>query len=148
MARTTVAALWAGVAVFALGGCGTVHNFYGDDADAPPCRVFGGVRSDVTTGVRLIHFNPAEDHGDYPAQLCADPAVQMYAKTIGWYLLTVDMPLSAVGDTVTLPGALLGQLLSSGTPPETREKPPRRRRVQTPETGETSPGGPSEAESP
>jgi uncharacterized protein YceK len=140
MARAAVAALWAGVVACALSGCGTVHNFCGDDADAGPCRVFGGVRSDVTSGVRYLR-NPTGDHGDYPAEVCADPAVQFYARAIGWYLLAVDLPLSAVGDTLTLPWALLSQVAGDDAAPEPTAKQGRQRTAQTSAPAGALPGG-------
>jgi uncharacterized protein YceK len=137
MAKAAFTALWAGVVASALSGCGTVHNFYGDHSDAPPCEVFGGVRSDVKAGVQYIRFDPARDHGDYPVQVCADPAVQFYARAIGWYLLTVDLPLSVVGDTLTLPCALVGQLAGKSASAQTKEDRPQHGVAQT--------GGPASA---
>jgi uncharacterized protein YceK len=152
MARAAATAIWAGVVASALSGCGTVHNFCGDKADAPQYEVFGGVRSDVSVGVEHLHFDPTVDHGDYPARTCADPTVQFCAKAIGWYLLAVDLPLSAVGDTltlpVTLPVTLVSQLVGKPAPPASHASQPRRTPAPTSEASTASPSAPKDGESP
>jgi uncharacterized protein YceK len=83
---TTVAAS----VLFALTGCGTLTNLqekpellFTRDPDAPPKRIYGGVRISAEEGWKDL--------------------------TGGWGLVpgtcrwVVDVPLSAVGDTLTLP---------------------------------------------
>jgi uncharacterized protein YceK len=55
--------------------------------DGPTQRIYGGVRHDAIVGGSLLL-----EGGKLPPLMF-----------VGLYLLTVDMPLSAIGDTVTLP---------------------------------------------
>jgi uncharacterized protein YceK len=142
MAKAAVTALWAAAALSALCGCGTIHNFCGDKAAPPRCEVFGGVRSDVKVGVEHLHFDGKKDHGDFPAELCADPSVQFCARAIGWYMLTVDLPLCVVCDTLTLPAAVVGQLVGPEAPAEASDSQHRRPSSQSAEPAGTSPKTP------
>jgi uncharacterized protein YceK len=128
MRIAAVAAICAGLVVCALSGCGTMHNFLGDSADGAPCEVFGGVRSDVRTGVKCLR-EPTGDPNNSALQQCA--------KITGWYLLAVDLPLSAVADTVTLPSTVLIQLCAGGAPSESQDKHTQRKPAQTPKSSES-----------
>jgi uncharacterized protein YceK len=77
--------VWAAtVAIPCLSGCGTASNFYGR---APDARVYGGVRQDWASLQMVARDETAMS---WP-----------YAP-----LVAVDLPLSAVGDTLTLPYTL------------------------------------------
>ena len=86
--RLTVV-LTLGAITLLAGGCGTVAN----TAVLPPeeggKQVYGGVRVDWEAARHVV----AEISGDYPRS--------PFLFVSG--LLAVDLPLSAIGDTVTLP---------------------------------------------
>ena len=86
-----------------VSGCATVLNVRGADVPYPtpgrsslktpghipaPKMVYGGVIMDAVLGTGLIIHEAADDPITLP---------------IGIYLLAVDLPLSVVGDTLTLP---------------------------------------------
>jgi uncharacterized protein YceK len=83
-------AVWA---VAALGGCGTLMNTSPEPpgmarpTDGPTQRIYGGVRHDALVGGSLL-----VEGGKMPPLMF-----------VGLYMLAVDMPLSFIGDTVTLP---------------------------------------------
>jgi uncharacterized protein YceK len=81
----------AAVAVAALlsGGCGTVMNLASKDP-----QVFGGPQQDVT--LLLTPTQRPEAKG----------GVQANAGVVAFALVLADLPLSLVGDTVTLPLAI------------------------------------------
>ena len=70
-------------------GCGTIINVVDGEDDVIPVRVteprsiYGGVATDLGYGTTLLNENSG--------------------RWIGLYLLLVDLPASAVGDTLTLP---------------------------------------------
>src|SRR3954466_9883518 len=80
----TVAAL----AVSALSGCGTVCNL--QEGGTP----YGGVSQTAKAGA------DAWDYWRHPQGACIPPSFDL-ARAI--YLFALDLPLSAVGDTLTLP---------------------------------------------
>jgi uncharacterized protein YceK len=98
----------AGTLALALGGCGTANNLLLPEGEAkaqgagPPARVYGGVGLDARVGTSWL----AAPFGGQPA-----PDVPAWEKAldgtckvaIGAFVLGVDLPLSLVGDTVTLP---------------------------------------------
>jgi len=88
MSRTAFA--FAAVIAGSLAGCGTTMNIAapnplgGDPHSKPPITVYGGVANDVR------HLKHAVSSGGTAAPLFATLAV-------------LDIPLSAIGDTLTLP---------------------------------------------
>ena len=96
MARATLTIILAASAV-GLGGCGTMANFGGVCSERgwdPPPKVYGGVvvcaRCAGECAQRVIHSSEgAEDRG--------------WACLAAVYCVAVDLPLSAVADTLTLP---------------------------------------------
>src|SRR5262249_44683538 len=85
------AAVWACLTAALLSGCGTMGNLWSCCSGSGGERVYGGVYKDVklvAEGVgRGIH--PDEEGPWFPlAAAC---------------LMTFDLPLSAIGDTLTLP---------------------------------------------
>jgi uncharacterized protein YceK len=83
MGRTATVA--AGV-LCALYGCGTAHNLAHHGAP------YGGARADTHQAAGLLASSCLAEG--------SDPMLETAAAT---YLLAVDLPLSAVGDTLTLP---------------------------------------------
>src|SRR4051794_15404728 len=84
-------AILAAVLTPVLGGCGTASNLR---KDGPP---YGGVREAAEAGARSVN-SAGEGH-------CIPPLFD-YAQAGYWF--AVDVPLSAVADTLTLPLALPG----------------------------------------
>jgi uncharacterized protein YceK len=86
---TASLALWAA----ALSGCGTLMNLSPDPPgmtraqDGPTQQIYGGVRHDALVGGSLL----------------LEGARMPPMIPLGTYLLLVDLPLSLVGDTITLP---------------------------------------------
>jgi uncharacterized protein YceK len=82
-----------GSLLLAGSGCGTVLNFF-DGESGGPRRVYGGVQIDCEVA--------AEQLKDQPVQ--GIPLVHQPAQSIPMILLALfDLPLSAFGDTLTLP---------------------------------------------
>ncbi|HEX4613027.1 MAG TPA: YceK/YidQ family lipoprotein [Urbifossiella sp.] len=83
--------IWAAMAVFpVLGGCGTLNNV---TEQAPAVRAYGGVRRDWEV-LKMVQ---------------EDDSRIMWAFVPS---LVVDLPLSLVGDTLTLPYVLVRQAIS------------------------------------
>jgi uncharacterized protein YceK len=81
-----------------LAGCGTLCNLPKESGvtvwdETPHDRIYGGVLRDVASGTRCLHETVAAD--------CKDGRLDNLVA--GSYWLLVDLPLSAVGDTLTLP---------------------------------------------
>ena len=91
MVRVT---LLAAAAACALGGCGTLSNVGPGDCGAhSPKKVYGGVREDAAA---VVEYGQKVGGASNPGEAASTAA-------LGLYFLAVDMPLSAVGDTLTLP---------------------------------------------
>lgn len=88
------AAVWA-MMMMALGGCGTVRNLH--EQKEP----YGGVKIDNEVGVKYRERRPADDEYDI-------------VNAARWAATVVDLPLSVVGDTLTLPYVLY---VRAQTPP-------------------------------
>jgi uncharacterized protein YceK len=85
--KLTVAAL-----MVLLSGCGTVANL---SKQGPP---YGGVGEDVTAGEESYRY------WCHPSGACIPP---IFDLTRAGCLLGIDLPLSVVGDTLTLPVTLV-----------------------------------------
>jgi uncharacterized protein YceK len=85
-----------------LSGCGTLRNLPDNrnGADSAPRQVYGGVQIDVRSASYCIQ----DAIGEIPPFPAAAPAV-LFA--LGTYTLLVDLPVTAIGDTLTLPYVLL-----------------------------------------
>ena len=90
----TRAVVYAGLAawVVSLGGCGTMMNFWWDGSFHEPA-VYGGTATSAGFGLQAAEEVAKFDNLDH----CADCVV------IAGYFLAVDLPLSVVADTLTLP---------------------------------------------
>jgi uncharacterized protein YceK len=113
-----LAATVAATAVFALTGCGTLSNlqekpsmFFPRNDDAPPNRIYGGVRISAEQGWHGLKGG-------------AEPVA-------GTYRWVVDVPLSAVADTLTLPVTIPAALERAATPRESLKQ----RSAQSPPAG-------------
>jgi len=99
MTASMLRRLLASALALAVTGCGTVLNLNSGSypvcccPNAEPQKVYGGVLLDADAGQKLIQ------RGVIYAKL---PSV-----AFGLWTWTVDLPLSAVGDTLTLPVTLV-----------------------------------------
>jgi uncharacterized protein YceK len=98
----------AAVLAFALGGCGTMNNLRPPekaDKEAPapvPQAVYGGVGLDAQVGAKWLAAPFVAER--LPQVSLLESAVDGTCKVgIGAYVLAIDLPLSAVADTLTLP---------------------------------------------
>jgi uncharacterized protein YceK len=128
------AVVLAAVFVLAVGGCGTMNNLTtsdkpaeGREAGTPPAdRVYGGVALDARVGSSWLAapFIPRREADAGPAIGPAEKVVDAVCKVgIGTYVLAVDMPLSAVADTLTLPVTVPAALKRHGAPAARRPEP-------------------------
>lgn len=94
MAKKQIFVIWLTATAFALNGCGTALNFHdGSNSmwlkNGDPRKVYGGVRLDAECGAYLL----------------AEAFTETDLVRLAWsaWVLGIDLPLSAVADTVTLP---------------------------------------------
>ena len=128
MATRAVAAGVAALLVSALCGCGTVLNLQGES------QVYGGARNDARAGAGCLAqglgLTRAEEHDKF------SPQVNL---AIGACAL-VDLPFSALADTLTLPVTIAaafrcpGDVSTKSAPPTTPapDSPPAETRLLTP----------------
>src|SRR5215470_14908210 len=114
MARTGLLASLASGAACALAGCGTVRNLQGDGGHQTP-QVYGGVAADLKAVRDVANEEPPRIHGWLPGLVLACHTVRA-VRCCRWL---ADVPLSAVGDTLTLPWVALAELSTTdcATPP-------------------------------
>lgn len=105
--RSTVTACLAAVLAVLLGGCGTMVNCISTKGAAPRA-IYGGVLQDAQNGT--MHLNeafsgPAPSFSEMPQPPSAgrDFLVKSFCAGCGVCMLAVDLPVSAVADTLTLP---------------------------------------------
>jgi uncharacterized protein YceK len=103
MRRTATACLAAGLA-FALGGCGTIVNLNG----SPGKEIYGGVKQDALSGsdhfVEAFSsscptFSPVPENPSLGKKVL----IKSFCAGCGVCMWVVDLPISAVADTLTLP---------------------------------------------
>jgi uncharacterized protein YceK len=102
MYRTQTAWLAAAL-VCALGGCGTIGNL----ADPGRTKPFGGVIRDREASGWLI---------DEVSEASKKSAAEKAGLVLAAPIVTIDLPLSLVADTVTLPITLPVALMRQGQP--------------------------------
>ena len=95
MARKLLCAMVVAAILASQSGCGTVANLNATGRSRP--RPYGGVAADLA--VCRESLEPTRIHGWFPGFFLVDRTVAVV--TCGFFLL--DLPLSAVGDTLTLP---------------------------------------------
>jgi uncharacterized protein YceK len=115
----------AAVLAAMLGGCGTVVNCFNVNGAAARA-IYGGVRQDAANGTRHLveafSSGPAPSFTEMPQPPNAsrDLAAKTFCAVCGVGMLAVDLPVSAVADTLTLPVTVPATLL--------KKKPTHRRR--------------------
>ena len=105
--RSKAAACLAAVLATALSGCGTLVNCANPEGKSPRA-IYGGVRLDARNG--MDHLNeafsgnaPSFSKLPKPPDPARDFAVKTFCAGCGIAMLAVDLPVSAVADTLTLP---------------------------------------------
>ncbi len=91
----------------ALCGCGTAVNVF-NVSGAPARAIYGGVRQDAENGTRHLteaFSGPAPSFSKMPKPPSAagDFASKTFCVACGLGMLAIDLPVSAVTDTLTLP---------------------------------------------
>src|SRR5271166_5898024 len=122
MRRRTAICL-AAVLAFAPTGCGTAINLVGQDrkgdsaTPAPAAKeVYGGVSLDTHVAASWIAAPFVEEH---PPNSALEMTLETVCKTsVGAWVLAVDLPLSVVGDTLTLPVTIPAALQKPNKPAE------------------------------
>lgn len=99
-----------GVVAVLSASCGTFRNFHNDTDrdDLPHRQPYGGVRIDVILGVDMFSEARCTDRG---WEACV-----LQRVFVGPYLLSLDLLLSAVLDTATLPATSPGAGAAEGEP--------------------------------
>lgn len=88
------------------GGCGTAANFYDNGpwlgANPPMRRIYGGVRTDLECAGKILTLpeRTLESDGGVAA------AGTLVVAPVGLALTAIDLPLSFVADSLTLPFVL------------------------------------------
>jgi uncharacterized protein YceK len=105
--RSKATACLLAALVSLLGGCGTVVNCVNTNGAAGRA-IYGGVRQDAQNGTdHLIEAfsGPAPTFSEMPKPPSAgrDFVAKSFCATCGVCMLAVDLPISAVADTLTLP---------------------------------------------
>ncbi len=80
------------LAAVVLAGCGTIANF--GDRGWQNSRIYGGVQRDVKSTEQWIEDNPISAQTDLMHDV---------GTVVGVGLIGLDVPLSAIADTLTLP---------------------------------------------
>ena len=79
--------------VMVLSGCGTVTNLKGNDPYATTGIPYGGVQYDLDQAVGFLTYSPCSH----------DTCLGLMLVPCAAVFFVVDIPLSAIGDTITLP---------------------------------------------
>jgi uncharacterized protein YceK len=109
-----------------LGGCGTVVNCV-NVTGAPARAIYGGVRQDADNGTRHLgeaFSGPAPSFTKMPEPPSAgkDFASKSFCAACGVCMLAVDLPVSAVADTLTLPVTVPATLMKKNANPKKKHK--------------------------
>jgi uncharacterized protein YceK len=100
------------LAAVAPSGCGTIANLStGAENGWKNAQIYGGVRRDVKSANEWFadSWTPAND----------SDVMQDIGAVVGVGLVGLDLPLSAIGDTLTLPLTIPASIWGSSTPAPT-----------------------------
>jgi uncharacterized protein YceK len=105
-----------------LSGCGTVVNCTGING-APARAIYGGVRQDAENGTRHVteaFSGPAPSFSAMPKppSPASDLASKSFCFVSGVGMLAVDLPVSVVADTLTLPVTVPATLMKKKPAPK------------------------------
>jgi uncharacterized protein YceK len=109
------AGLLAALVLPILAGCGTVQNARAGDwiFSSGPKEIYGGVKIDADNSVKCCKDCFA---GDKPFLENGLPRLAALAGAA--YLIVIDLPLSVVGDTLTLPQTIRATMERAKNKPE------------------------------
>ena len=136
--RPRAAVCLAAVFVTAFSGCGTVVNCI--NGDHPAAReIYGGVKQDAQNGSHHLveaFSGPAPNFSKIPKppNIVSDFAAKSYCAGRGVGMLAVDLPVSAVTDTLTLPLTVPATLL--------KKKPNAKRKAKSKPSKKSAPTAP------
>ena len=125
--RSKATACLLAVLVSPLCGCGTVVNCVnGNGAGAR--RIYGGVKQDAQNGTdHLVEAfsGPAPTFSEMPKPPSAgrDFVAKSFCAGCGVCMLAVDLPISAVADTLTLPLTVPATLMKKKPNPKGKHRP-------------------------
>lgn len=91
MKRASLAAALT-LVILILSGCGTIANFGGKGW--ANTRIYGGVLTDVKSAENWIDARPISNESELQRDV---------GTVVGTGLIVLDVPFSAIGDTLTLP---------------------------------------------
>ncbi len=117
-----------------VGGCGTALNLRDHDApkwssELPPRTPYGGVQMEVSGAPDFLwRFSPKSVHRELDECGFLLTSLGVGSNILwGTYIFCVDLPLTAIGDTVTLPYVLVegpgNRYIELPDPPERIEFP-------------------------
>lgn len=133
LAKATVCL--AAVFAAALSGCGTVVNCI--NGDHPAAReIYGGVKQDAQNGSRHLveaFSGPSPNFSQMPKppNIARDFVAKSYSAGCGVAMLAIDLPITSVTDTLTLPLTVPATLLKK-KPNTTRKAKPKRSNKSAP----------------
>jgi uncharacterized protein YceK len=104
MRRASLAAL--GLAVVCLSGCGTAANLSGGIQGWRNAQIYGGVRRDVKSAGQFVADNWTSE-SDFQ---------QDVGTVVGVGLISLDVPFSFIGDTLTLPITIPAAIIGGPAP--------------------------------
>ena len=125
--RITATACLLSVLLVTLGGCGTVVNCV--NGNGPGARaIYGGVKQDARNGTdHLVEAfsGPAPSFSQIPQPPSAgrDFVAKSFCAGCGVCMLAVDLPVSAVADTLTLPLTVPATVMKTKTNPRRKRRP-------------------------
>src|SRR5262249_16905247 len=99
MNRRVVGAVLALAAIYSVSGCGSFLNIAYFTPIEGGGRMYGGVSLDAEEGTKYIRKTFSSD----PAQDDGPDKSKPVMLALGVYFLAIDLPLSAVADTLALP---------------------------------------------
>jgi uncharacterized protein YceK len=128
MRRASRAAALA-FALAVLSGCGTIANFGGKGWQNT--QIYGGVLRDVKSAEEWIAHNPIAPETDIQKDV---------GTVVGVGLIGLDIPLSALADTLTLPITIPAVLWATPTTAPTAASTSRKEKNAAPAAKPVSPG--------
>ncbi|HTU93812.1 MAG TPA: YceK/YidQ family lipoprotein [Gemmataceae bacterium] len=125
--RLAATACLAAVLAAVLSGCGTVVNCFNVNGAAARA-IYGGVRQDAVNGHRHLveAFSPTApclSEMPKPPSAGRDFAAKSFCAACGVGMLAVDLPVSAVADTLTLPVTVPATLMKKKPKSKQKQKP-------------------------
>lgn len=130
-----------------LGGCGTVANCTSWQGRAP-LTVYGGVKEDIVSGADHLHeaFGgpcPSFSAVTHPPSFAEQAMMRSFCAGCGVCMLALDLPISVVADTLTLPITIPATLARKPNDhPRKRKSAPAQASAPTPPKPPSSPPSP------